>query len=155
MKTSVILTLVVVFQIGCSGKSESEEVSKENDKQKAAIAEIEELGGHVQIRDETDKPITVYLDSPDVKEGANVRMAQLRDGPRLTLKPLFQGRIRCDTLGQHFDGHSAVQPRVVGFIHLSHASSAEEGFYLEMAEGCAGREGHELQEVIASAWHGM
>ena len=50
--------------------------------------------------------------------------------------------IRGHTLRQHLDGDCAMEPAVVGFIHLSHTSRAEEGFDLEMAEGCAGREGH-------------
>jgi hypothetical protein len=60
----------------------------------------------------------------DVVQGADVRVVQGGDEPRLLLKPLERIATR-RTRGEHLDRDLAVQPCVARTIHLAHAASAE------------------------------
>ena len=70
----------------------------------------------------------------DVVEGANVRMVQAGDRLGFALEPLLQIGISGDMRGQHFDGDSAVQAGISGFVDLAHTPSAEGSVDLVGAE---------------------
>ena len=62
----------------------------------------------------------------NVVELADVRMVQRRNRPRLALHALFQLRRRRKMRGENFDRDRAVEARVAGAIHFSHAARAEQ-----------------------------
>ena len=74
----------------------------------------------------------------DVVERADVRMAELRDRPRLAPQPLTQQRILGELPRQHLDRHLALEARVARAIDLSHAALAAQR--------------HDLVGTQASAW---
>ena len=62
-----------------------------------------------------------------VEQGADVGVAQLRDGARLPLEPLAELRRRGDERRQYLDRHGAVEARVARLEHFAHAAGAEFG----------------------------
>ena len=78
----------------------------------------------------------------DVVHGADVGMADARDGPRFPLEPFELLRRRASRRGEYFDGHRAVESRVAGTIDLTHPSSTEAGQNLVGADSRARGEGH-------------
>jgi hypothetical protein len=62
----------------------------------------------------------------DVVEDADVRMIQSGDRPRFAVEALAHVGPTGKVCGQHLDGYDAVEPRVAGLIHLSHAPGADE-----------------------------
>jgi hypothetical protein len=64
----------------------------------------------------------------------NVGMIQRRYRPRLLLEPPQPFGVAGKRPRQNFDGHVAIQPRIAGAIHLTHASDAEQGLDLVRTE---------------------
>ncbi len=60
----------------------------------------------------------------DVVKRADIRMLQRGDGFGFPLHALFQFRVRRKMRGQNLDGNRALQPRVLGAIHLAHPARA-------------------------------
>ena len=60
----------------------------------------------------------------DRVDGADVGMIQRRSGARLALKAFDQLIVLRHRFRQEFYGHTAAQPRVLGFIHHAHAAAA-------------------------------
>ena len=58
-------------------------------------------------------------------------------GPHRALEPLLEIRVGGDVLGEHLDGHGAVQAGVAGLIDLTHPARAEGGLDLVGTEGGA------------------
>ena len=78
----------------------------------------------------------------DVVEGADVRMVELRDRPRLALEALAELRIGRERVGQDLDRDGAIEARVAGPVDLAHAAGAEGGEDFVRAEAGAGGKGH-------------
>ena len=74
---------------------------------------------------------------PDVIEMADVGMIQAGDGPRLALEALLQIRVGGEVLGQHLDGHGALQPRVARAIDFAHPARARRPHDLVGAQFCS------------------
>ena len=70
----------------------------------------------------------------DVVEGADVGVGEGGDHLRLALEALLDLREDGQVLGQHLDGHRAVQAGVLGPIDLAHAAGAHGLFDLVRAE---------------------
>jgi hypothetical protein len=66
----------------------------------------------------------------DIMERADVRVVQPGDGLRLTLEPGAAIRVGAQLGGQHFDGHTAVEPRVLRLVDLAHPARADGGLNL-------------------------
>ena len=63
-----------------------------------------------------------------------MRVIELGDGARLPIEALAKLRIYGEAVGEDFDRDGAIQPRVAGFVHLSHAADADERKNLVRAE---------------------
>ena len=61
----------------------------------------------------------------DVIDGTNVGMIQSRGGLRFALKARQHLGISGHLVGQEFQGHKAVQSRVLCLVHHSHAAAAQ------------------------------
>jgi len=60
-----------------------------------------------------------------VVDGADVGVAEVRDRLRLALEALAQVVVVHEVGGQDLDRHRALETRVPGLVHLSHAASPE------------------------------
>jgi hypothetical protein len=81
----------------------------------------------------------------DVVKDADVGMVQARDSACLTFEPLAALVIAGEMFGKHFDGNGAVEARVFGAIHFTHAAGSERGYDFVRAKASAGSEGHTLR----------
>jgi hypothetical protein len=64
---------------------------------------------------------------PNVVQGADARVVQRGDCPRLALEPVPQRRITTYMGRQHFDRDDAIEARVLRFVDLAHAARADGG----------------------------
>jgi hypothetical protein len=71
-----------------------------------------------------------------------MRMRELRDGAGFAIEPLTELRIGGERVWQNLDRDCTVESRVAGFIHLAHATGAEQGQHLVSAKTRAGRQVH-------------
>ena len=78
----------------------------------------------------------------DVVEGADVRMLERGNRPRLALEPFLELWMPGAILGKDFDRDDAIEPRVARAIHLAHAARADAGNDFVSAETNAGRQRH-------------
>ena len=95
------------------------------------IAQVRAL--HVFHRDEANafgRPQRINMD--------DVRMVQFRDGRGLGFEPAQIRRLRQEIGAKDFEGDGAVQADLAGQVNLAHATTAEQAFHLEIAEGHAG-----------------
>jgi hypothetical protein len=67
-----------------------------------------------------------------------MRMMERRESLRLALETLSQVRIGRDVLGKNFDRNRALEPRVGGFVNLSHTAGPDRTGDRVGAEPCAG-----------------
>ena len=93
------------------------------------------------------------LARPDVVERADVRMRQLRDGPRLALEALAAARVVGEIAGEHLDRDVAIEPRVARAIDLAHAAGAERPEDLERAEPAARTQSRRCAVGCRRPWH--
>ncbi len=56
---------------------------------------------------------------------ADVRMVERRSGPRFPLKSFDGEGFSRELFGQEFQGHVSAKPQILGFIHHSHAATAQ------------------------------
>ena len=80
-----------------------------------------------------DQVVDVVL-HPDVVERADVRMIQAGDDPGFALEACDALRVVRQMLGQRLDGDGAVQARIDGAIHLTHAARGDQGLQLVRTE---------------------
>src|ERR1035441_7965828 len=80
---------------------------------------------------------------PDVVHAENVGMIQRRDRARFLLEAPQPVGITRKRLRQNFDGYLAVEARVAGTIHLSHAAGAQRRLNFIRPEFGTRGEGHE------------
>jgi hypothetical protein len=78
-----------------------------------------------------------------VVQRADVRMIELRDRPGLAIKALAELRIGCKGVRENLDRDRAIEPRVSGFVHLSHPTGADERQDFVWAEASAGEQWHQ------------
>ena len=69
-------------------------------------------------------------------------MVQGREGLRFPLEPGNTFGVRGQRLGQHLDGHLAIECRVGGLVDLPHSAFADLGSNLIRAEARAGLQRH-------------
>ena len=74
-------------------------------------------------------------------EGRNVRMIQGGQCPGFARESGHAFGVGRECLRQNFDRHRALEPRIAGAIHLTHAARAEGGENFIRAESGAGGEG--------------
>jgi hypothetical protein len=63
-----------------------------------------------------------------------MRMVELRNRASLAIEPLTELRVGRKRGGQDLDGDRAIEPRVAGFVHLSHATGTDQRQDLVRAE---------------------
>ena len=78
----------------------------------------------------------------DVMDRADVRMAELRDGLRLTLEARPPRGVVHHGGRQHLDRDVAVEPRIVRPVDLAHPARAEQAHDFVGAESRAGGNRH-------------
>ena len=78
----------------------------------------------------------------DLVNRDDVRMVQRRGGFRFLDKPLAAGLVGHAVVREDLDGDFAVEPRIAGAIHLTHAACADEREHLIRAEARPGGQGH-------------
>ena len=81
------------------------------------------LQGHAIQELHGDEGLAFVL--ANVMDGADVGMVQRRRGLCFALETRQGLRIVGEFLGQEFQGHEAVQARVFGLVHHTHAAAAE------------------------------
>src|SRR5262249_1443630 len=86
----------------------------------------------------------------DAVERADVRMRELRNGPRLAREPFAELRIVRELGRQDLDGDEASQPRVARAVHLAHPAGAERLFDLVGTEHRS-RSQHDVT-LMGSVW---
>jgi hypothetical protein len=79
------------------------------------------------------------LDAVDL---GDVRMIQRRQRLRFTGEPREAVGVRLKQLGQHLEGHVAIQPRVARPVNLAHPALAEGGDDFERSDPGSRLEGH-------------
>ena len=79
----------------------------------------------------------------DIVDGADVRMAQCRDGARLALKPLSPVAVTRAIAADHLDRDVAAQACVAGAEHLAHAPCTQRANQFIRAEPDTGIERHD------------
>jgi hypothetical protein len=62
---------------------------------------------------------------PDIVQGADVRMAQLRDRFGFAVESRAEGFVPGQIRGQDLDGHRALEAGVAGLVDLAHAALAQ------------------------------
>ena len=87
----------------------------------------------------------VAVELADVVDGADVGMAQFRDGPRFTQKAIPCRRCPRRILPEHLDSDLAPKPRVARAIDDAHAARAERFHDFVMTESACS---HVRQGVI-------
>ena len=78
----------------------------------------------------------------DVMDRADIRMAELRDGPRLTLAARAPRGVVHHAGRQHLDRDVAVQPRIVRPVDLAHPAGAEQAHDFVGTKSRAGTNRH-------------
>jgi len=68
-------------------------------------------------------------------------MIEARDGFGFALEALFANGIREEPRGENLDGDAAVQPGILGAVHLSHSACAELSHHL-VVPACSRRQTH-------------
>ena len=63
--------------------------------------------------------------APDVIQGADVGVRQLRDALGFPIEAVAELRVRGEKRGQHLDGNVASEAGVAGFVDLAHSAGAE------------------------------
>jgi len=76
---------------------------------------VKELADHIRR----------FLELPDVVHAENAGMIQRRDGAGFQLETPQPVGIARKRLRQNLDGHLAIEARIAGTIHLSHAACAQ------------------------------
>ena len=84
----------------------------------------------------------------DTVHGRNPRMVQRREGARFALEASPAIGVLRDRVGQHLDGHVALQPRIAGTIHLAHTPCAERADDLVGANPRPGDQAHRATRSI-------
>ena len=102
---------------------------------------LEALGQRLALEALHDEECHAVL-LADVVEGADVRMAQPGDGPRLALEALEPVGLLGRRGGKNLEGDGAVEPRVPRAVDLAHASRAQGREDLVRAEARPGRKWH-------------
>jgi hypothetical protein len=69
-------------------------------------------------------------------------MIEAGDGFGFALEALFANGIRGELRGENLDGDGAVQPRILGAVHLSHPARAERDADLIGTKLCTRSERH-------------
>src|SRR5262249_25581381 len=102
---------------------------------------LEAAGERLALQVLHDEKVGALL-MTDVVERAEVWMTQRRNGAGLLLEAAKSLRIAAECGGQHLDRDEAVQPRIAGLIHLSHAAGAKQSDDFVDTEPRAGEERH-------------
>ena len=84
----------------------------------------------------------------DVVDAADVRMVQRGDGPRLALEARARIGIAGDVTRQDLDRDRAIEPRIAGFVDLTHAAGAERADDFIRTEPDSGVEGHACLSLL-------
>ena len=74
----------------------------------------------------------------DLVDGADVRMVDAGRGPRFGEEPLAGLRVGATVVGQHLEGHLAVEPLVLRPVHDAHAALSQRAEHAVTADGVGG-----------------
>jgi len=102
---------------------------------------LEPLGQRLSLDQLHHEEVRAVL-AADVEEGADVRVVQGGDGPRLTLEAGAQLLVGGKAGREYLDRHVAPESRVARPIDFPHAAGAERGDDLVGAKAGAGSEWH-------------
>ena len=108
--------------------------------------DLDRLADRFGLRDRTAQRHAVdvlehEIARPDVVQLTDVRMVQGRDGPRFVFESTQAIRVIGDRRREHLDGDCAIEPRVAGFVDLTHPAGAKERDDFVRAEPRAGSQG--------------
>jgi len=85
----------------------------------------------------------------DVVNGANIGMIQRGGGLSLELKSRQRVRVSGNLFRQELEGHEAMQPRVLSFVHHAHTATTQ---FLEDAVVRDGSSDHVCVIIFANHW---
>ena len=109
---------------------------------------LRQAGGHRLAFEVLDHQVIDTLLLAHVIEGADVRVIERGDAPRLTLESIPGLRCDADLCRQDLDCHRAIEARVARLVDFAHAARSNRGQNLVGAEAGAGNEGHRTVYVV-------
>ena len=80
----------------------------------------------------------------DLVDGADIRMVERRSGLGFEHEPLVGEAVACEVRRQYLERHLAIESRIAGLIHDSHAAATDAGNDFVRAESSASFKHHQL-----------